>query len=211
MGLVIRIPDLSVPNGYPDGLNSGSAARIMVGEPAYSDTFLRCVDRILWVRRVAVMRGEHVRRILTELSSCVTEKPLRIHYPPLSRGNAYMTDEGEVFIPLYFLYASGGRRVMKVVLHEISHWWLACRPGYGALLEEDRRYGDFFGREEERRLLSPVEYCATILSCELMESISKSCSPRSAEVLSGMAAEERKRLDGAISALIFSQKPEKGG
>ena len=85
------------------------------------------------------------------------------------KNRAYMTDKGELHLTSGFLLKSSFPRIVKVLLHELSHLALLGMQGYDSLLLLDAAFLQAFGQEWAH--LSPVELYATTLSLPLLESL----------------------------------------
>ena len=85
------------------------------------------------------------------------------------KNRAYMTDKGELILSSGFLLRSSFPRIIKVLLHELSHLALLGMQGYDKLLFLDAAFLQAFGQEWAH--LSPVELYATTLSLPLLQSV----------------------------------------
>lgn len=169
----------------------------------FEDELVYSVTQLLKSKVFIFRRMCDARSIIEYTCDRWIGKSIRILFPLYTREMAYMTDAGEISISLCFLFSSSSFRVLKVLLHELAHWWIAQQNSYEHLLTLDREYIGLHGTEGETFLLSPIEYLATILSIELMVNLSSALDDANRRLLISMADDERQRVKTAIHSLCL--------
>lgn len=199
----LRLPRWDGLDGYWAHLREQALPTILPGPLTMEDDLLRAAARLMRGRFLAVGRVRDVRRIIELACGSWIGRPMRMRFPLCARERPYMTDDGAITVSLYFLFSSGGLRVLKVLLHELAHWWLARQRGYDRLLALDREYAERRGTQGENLLLSPIEYLATALSIDLTARLAAAMEGRERDRLLGMAADETQRVKTAIRSLCL--------
>lgn len=176
---------------------------MMQGELTADAPLVRRMRRLIRSRGVTLWRMPDTRYVVEHFCTQIIGAAVRLRFPLHVRENAYMTDDGEIVVSQYFLYRSGGERILRVVLHELAHWWLSRQEQYPALLEMDREYLAGCGSKAESAVLSPVEFSATVLSSEMMMALARSVDEKERETLIGMARTELTKVNAAIRSLCL--------
>ena len=112
----------------------------------------------------------------------------------LLKKTAYMTDGGQLVLPLSLITRKHSVRILKILFHELAHLHLTQLPEYGNLLALDRQFLQRFGNTESVLTISPVERYATQLSCIYLESAAAILSGEEATALTQAAKEENEKL-----------------
>lgn len=130
--------------------------------------FVRLIEDFLSKSNGFHMRRS-VRKAVLEFCDSTGIPYPRIKFPIWSGSFAYMTDTGILSMSLYFLHRNNVQRIVKVLIHELSHLYLLHHCEYINLLKLDL---EFRKKVElsDYSFISPIEYCATTVSSELFRS-----------------------------------------
>ena len=115
-----------------------------------------------------------------------------VEFPYYLKEKAYMLDSGKMCFSCAFIVFSSGKRVFKVAMHEIAHMLVTECEDYGELLLYNKQFVAEYG--EKSVAVSPVEYCATLLSCELMRLFSGRVSEAAEEKLLTLIQSEKEKV-----------------
>ena len=115
-----------------------------------------------------------------------------VEFPLYLKEKAYMLDSGKMCFSRAFIAFSSGKRVFKVAMHEIAHMLLTECEDYGDLLLYNKQFVAEYG--EKSVAVSPVEYCATLLSCELMRQFRGRVSEATEEKLLTLIQSEKEKV-----------------
>ena len=164
-------------------------------ESGFADAVVRYLDDPGKLRKLS-----HVRAI-TEAFFAETGIPHpKMQFPVWSRSAAFMTDKGEFSLSLNLVYGEKKERVLKLLLHELSHFVLLYQPDYVSLLKLDLecRTG---GKREFTNILTPVELYATMLSLGIFSALSEGMPESHRNLFSSLKSEEERKLTKAINNL----------
>ncbi len=200
--LGLSLPGFRNVEAYLAALPRLTEARLLRGDVSLSPAGLRCVEKLLATGSVGLLRRAHTRGIVYAFCDDVIGGRPGLHFPFHLAENACMTDDGRLYFSLLFLYGSSAERTLKVILHEIAHWWLSRQGCYPAYLQLDRAYASARpGREAVG--LSPIELFATLLAGEITASLSRQIQGKSGEKLRAMAQTEFQAINTAIHSLCL--------
>lgn len=91
-------------------------------------------------------------------------KPFTVHLLWKGKTQAYMHDDGRVFLSAGLLQTGSAMTVLSVYCHELSHIKLSQREDYPAIKALQREFNRQFSDHKLCQLLSPIEYYAMLLS-----------------------------------------------
>ncbi len=199
----LHLPLVNNLSDYMAFLRQQIIPEIISDHIGFEDKLVHSVTHLLKSKVFVYGRIDDARNIIEYICDRWVGKSIRIFFPLYTREMAYMMDAGKISISLCFLFSSGGLRVLKVLLHELAHWWIAQQNRYERLLALDGEYIGVYGTDGENFLLSPIEYLATILSIELMENLSSALDITNRSLLISMADDEKQRVKTAIHTLCL--------
>ena len=200
---MVEMPDYGNLNQYIVSLRN-RCIPTMLRETICADTKTQIsIEQLVNSRWNVFFREGDVRQIVSFFCESCIHAPVQLSFPIALRERAYMTDQGEMAISRCFLYGAGGARALKVVIHEIAHWWMAVQKSYGQLLRLDRDFNKNAQTAKWPMLLSPVEMLATQLECEILLSLSKEFGTRTRCILQTLGSQEQIRISTAISSLCL--------
>ena len=122
-----------------------------------------------------------------------------VEFPLYLKEKAYMLDSGKMCFSRAFIALSSGKRVFKVAMHEIAHMLVTECEDYGELLLYNKQFVAEYG--EKSVAVSPVEYCATLLSCELMRLFSGRVSEAAERRILSLIQSEKEKVYAASHIL----------
>lgn len=202
-GCAIEIPGYGDLNQYIACLRNRPSAALLCGNIHPGAEMQRSLERLIRGGRFVLLRKRDVRRIVSFFQEECIHVPVKLRFPLALRERAYMTDWGEMAISRCFLYGAGGGRVLKVLIHEIAHWWLAVQEPYRQLLGLDCEFRNSPRAARWPVLLSPVEMLATRLECEILLSLADSFHGGIRELLLSLGNQEQNRISTAIASLCL--------
>lgn len=197
----VEIPNYEDIEEYMSVLQSQKTTVLLCGSIEIDSKTKKSIERLITSKWLTIWRENDVKQILSYFCNEYIKASVTLELPLLLTEKAYMTDAGEMAISRYFLYRAGGQRVLKILLHEVAHWWLAKQRDYGRLLQLDQAF-----RKGNREcilplVLSPIEMFATKLECEIMLNVSNCFDKRICKLLYDLGLQEQNRINAAMASL----------
>lgn len=137
--------------------------------PLVSEKFCRAVvDMARPTARLYCIRRSAVRRALNALSSIDRWGKVRFTTAVKSTVEAYMRDDGGIYMSYGAFARSNGASFVAMFCHELAHVWLLRQEGYAELKLLDKTFRTTFADLPNVVDVSPIEYlavctCANIL------------------------------------------------
>ena len=178
----------------------------------FEDNTVGTIKQLVHNQRYPFRRLHDLRCAIESICLCVLRKKVNYCFPLYLTENAFMTDDGKLYISLYFILNSSGERVFKVLIHEIAHLWLSQQANYGSVLKTDLEFCVMYHQIGLNPLLSPVELSASILSCEMIEALANHADEGLKSKLLNISRDERARiyqeLDTIPNILFYKRRDD---
>ena len=197
----INIPEYSGEEEFKAALLKCGIPRLLQGTFSLPEEMKKRFQRLVKSRNLTIFRESDVRRTVSFFCEDCIKTKVRLRFPLYLKENAYMTDAGEMAMSRLFLYSSGPERIVKVLLHEIAHCWLARQTSYTRLLALDKAYVQCSRKTGWPLSLSPTELCATVLGCEIILALSSHFDEHVNHTLRIIGKNELEMINAAITSL----------
>lgn len=161
--------------------------------------FLHLIDNNM----IPLYRKKDVKKIINFFCTNYIQAIAIPKFPLFLPEGAYMTDSGTISISRFLLYNSGGERILKILIHEIAHWWLNNSYSYSTLLLLNQQYRMAEQSIKLPALCAPIELLATKLECEMVLSMSQNTDEQLKETLLRIERTERISINSAIKMLCL--------
>ena len=131
----------------------------VIALPRFSPEAAACFAPFLSGRcSMALLRWLAVTKTRRSLLKTNCLKPFSVHLLLKRKTEAYMHDDGRVFLSAGLLQTGSAMTVLSVYCHELSHIKLSQSGDYPMIKALQREFRQQFGQHKLCELLSPIEY-----------------------------------------------------
>lgn len=171
------------------------------GCPIPSGTRLRSGLLALFAGRSPRARVKYIKTLLQDCCKETGVPEPQIGFSLFSRDLAYMTDSGTMTLSWRLLRQRDVPRMIKILLHEFAHLYLAGLDNYADLLRLDMQFRQTFAPSAPVLTATPVEVYATLLSCEYLNSFAAVLPDREQRALLEQIQKEQEKIKTAAALL----------